>query len=201
MQISSIVETADKIKELAHRHKIPMERVIADEDWVWGWVIDLLQCNGFINNSRPIQIGLSKYNEWYKRNYQNLKTQCYFWLREIINNNKIRVNDEVIKETLTRELDIICQIDLDKDWPIKVLPKQDQKELLGNSPDFADALMMRYYFDLKDIQAHESTTMTWDYQVNPYDIKIDTSDPDNFFAWLWKQMWDEEGNGEELSPY
>jgi len=37
-----------------------------------------------------------------------------------------------------------------------VLPKDKVKDVLGRSPDFADAIMMREYFELKPIK-----NLTW----------------------------------------
>jgi phage terminase large subunit len=37
---------------------------------------------------------------------------------------------------------------MDKDGKRQVLPKDKVKEIIGRSPDFADTLMMREYFEL-----------------------------------------------------
>lgn len=38
---------------------------------------------------------------------------------------------------------------MDKDGKKSVLPKEQVKEVLGRSPDFADTLMMREWFELR----------------------------------------------------
>ena len=38
--------------------------------------------------------------------------------------------------------------DVDSDGKLAILPKYKVRELLGRSPDYADALMMRMYFEL-----------------------------------------------------
>jgi len=80
------------------------------------------------------------------RNFQNLKTQCYFELQKHIKH--ISISDESIKDMLCAELDIVVQTNLDKDAKISICAKDEMKEKLGRSPDYADALMMRMYFEL-----------------------------------------------------
>ncbi len=38
------------------------------------------------------------------------------------------------------------QEDVDKDGKVKITPKAKIKQILGRSPDFADAMMMRMYW-------------------------------------------------------
>ena len=143
----TLTELQDKIKQLCRIHAIWMRNVIVDEDWVWGWVVDSLKCKGFINNSKQIEF------RWNKLNYQNLKTQCYFKLSEYVNLNKIAINDSIFnwdeKEKLIEELDIVVEIDLDKDWKKRIIQKDLIKEKLWRSPDYADALMFRMFFEIK----------------------------------------------------
>lgn len=144
---STTVETADEIKHMASKWSVPMRNVVVDEDWVGGWVVDILQCRGFINNSRPISPLSSKLLPEKRRNYQNLKTQCYFLLRDYVNQSKIHIVPDDFKEPLIEELDILCEVDNDKDWPLKITSKADIKERLGRSPDYSDALMLRMFFE------------------------------------------------------
>jgi hypothetical protein len=66
-----------------------------------------------------------------KRNYANLKTQCYFELAKIVNDNLMFIKLETKDmEMLIEELDIIVQIDIDKDSKIKIISKDMIKEKL-----------------------------------------------------------------------
>ena len=47
------------------------------------------------------------------------------------------------------ELEQVKQYNMDKDGKRTVLPKDKVKDILGRSPDFADTLMMREWFELK----------------------------------------------------
>jgi hypothetical protein len=50
------------------------------------------------------------------------------------------------------ELDIVCEVDIDKDSKKRIIKKEDIKEQLGRSPDFSDTIMMRMWYVLNDIE-------------------------------------------------
>jgi phage terminase large subunit len=141
----SVQEVADIIKDLQMRFKVPNNNTIADEDGVGGGVVDILKCKGFVNNSRPFINPITLKDD----NFSNLKSQCYFKLAEMINKGEIFVdcNDSVIRELLTQELEQVKQYNMDKDGKKQIIPKDKVKEVLGRSPDYSDALMMRMYFE------------------------------------------------------
>lgn len=151
---SSVQETADKIRDLATTYGVPMSKVIADEDGVGGGVVDILKCKGFVNNSRPLLTDTvnklpSAVNT---ENYKNLKSQCYFKLADLINKREIHIACKVTTEQegkIIADLEQVKQYEMDKDNKRAVVPKDKVKELLGRSPDFSDALMMRVYFTLQ----------------------------------------------------
>ena len=155
------VETIDKsgldyvnirIKALALQYEVPLLNIIVDEDGVGGGVKDFLKCKGFVNNSSPLDTELSKKAD--NQNFNNLKSQCYFKLADTINANLVYFEiDGESKEKLTEELQYVKQHNMDSDSKKAVLPKDKVKELLGRSPDYSDAVMMRAYFDLKPIRA------------------------------------------------
>lgn len=84
-----------------------------------------------------------------KKNYQNLKTQCYFILADYINTNKISIEPDYFKNELIQELDVIVETTLD-DRKKSIISKEDIKEKIGRSPDYSDALMMRMWFELRN---------------------------------------------------
>jgi hypothetical protein len=77
-------------------------------------------------------------------------------LADAVNTRKIAVNPDVLSEEpmdfvsmLTEELAQIRAKYADDDTKkLQIAPKDEMKEQLGRSPDFADALMMRMYLDL-----------------------------------------------------
>ena len=142
---SSVTETAQAIKDLSNKHKVPLNNIIADEDGVGGGVVDILRCKGFVNNSKPMLVENNIVQ------YQNLKTQCYYKLAEMIQNNSIFVscNDGTIIDIITKELEQVKRDKIDSDGKLQILSKEKVKELIGRSPDYSDALMMRMYFEFK----------------------------------------------------
>jgi phage terminase large subunit len=142
----SVTETAGKVRELQARHNIPSSRTIADEDGVGGGVVDILKCKGFVNNSRPLRNPVTFQDE----NYTNLKSQCYFKMADRINKGGIYIDckDIGIRKSIIEELEQVKQYNMDKDGKRQVLPKDKVKEVIGRSPDFADTLMMREWFEL-----------------------------------------------------
>lgn len=153
---SSVTETANKIKELAKKHNVPNNNIIADEDGVGGGVVDILRCKGFVNNSKA----LPEKNVIVQ--YQNLKTQCYYKLAETIQNNLLYIscNDNSILDEITKELEQVKRDKIDSDGKLQILSKEKVKGLIGRSPDYSDTLMMRMYFELKPAMSIRSSSTT-----------------------------------------
>ncbi len=159
-QKQSIEQTKLDLKQIATDERVPYSHIVADEDGVGGGLVDSLPgIKGFVNNSSPLEKKNKKPDEP-KKNYKNLKAQCSFLLADAINNHEIAVEinlqakpEEVtefkFKESLIEELEQIKQKDPDDDEKkLQVVPKEETKDAIGRSPDYADALMMRMYFDL-----------------------------------------------------
>lgn len=145
---SSTKETREKIEALAAQYAVPRSNIIVDEDGVGGGVKDEMSgIKGFVNNSSPINPP-GKANV---QNYSNLKSQCYYLLAEYINTGKISIYKEMpiaMREGLIVDLEQVKRKDADKDTKLTVVSKEQIKELIGRSPDYSDALMMRMYFEI-----------------------------------------------------
>lgn len=130
-----------QIMKLAQEYEIPLSQIIVDEDGVGGGVVDQLGCKGFVNNSSPL----------YGENFNNLKSQCYFKLADIVRANLMYVaaDDPEFVARLIEEFEQVKQKDMDKDGKKQVVPKDKVKELLGRSPDISDMVMMRMYWEIK----------------------------------------------------
>ncbi len=139
-------EITSFIRWLQNQYWVKNSKTICDEDWVWWWVVDQLWCKWFINNSSPILRDENKEI----RNYKNLKDQCYFELVPFIASDKMRliVNNDNDKDCIIEELDVIKQKNPDKWWKLQILTKEEIKRLICRSPDFADAIAMRMWFEL-----------------------------------------------------
>lgn len=131
--------TVAKVKEVQKNHKIGASSTIADEDGVGGGVVDFLKCKGFLNNGRPFD----------GENYENLKTQCSIKMAEKIQAREVgelNANPDVI-DIVTEEMEQVKRRDMDKDGKIKIVRKDEIKQMIGRSPDEWDSIMMRAYFE------------------------------------------------------
>ena len=137
---SSITQVVEEIRTLQRNEGVNLRNIICDEDGVGGGAVDTLRCKGFQNNSRPLN----------KENYQNLKTQCYYKLSELINKAQIGIetNDITQKNQIIEELEQVRSKDIDKDNKLQILPKDTIKNILGRSPDYSDTIMMRMYYEI-----------------------------------------------------
>lgn len=136
--------SSQMIRELSIKYNVEYSNIIIDADGIGGGVVDQLPgVKSFINNSKPIDTDTSK-------NYQNLKSQCYYTLAEIVEKFDIKINKITpeVFELLAQELQAIKQKDIDGDGKLAVIPKDVMKKVLGRSPDYADCMMMRMYYEM-----------------------------------------------------
>lgn len=154
LNMSSIPESVAAIEKLRDRYKVPLSNIAVDEDGVGGGVKDLLRCNGFVNNSKALDNPVTRVSE----NYNNLKSQCYFKLADLVNKGLVYVGaptllEVEIKQHLIEELEQVKRANMDADRTLQVVDKKKVKEVLGRSPDYSDALMIRAYFEYKKKQS------------------------------------------------
>ena len=139
----------NQIVEMKNKYSIRNSNIVIDEDGVGGGLVDMIPgSKGFVNNSRPFK----------GENFVNLKSQCYFKLEDIIKSGEMYVSPDVaskmfkgktIQELIIEELSIMKQKNIDSDGKLSVISKKQIKDMLGRSPDFADALMLRMYFEFR----------------------------------------------------
>lgn len=148
----------DKIKSTIESERkanyIPKSNVVIDADWVGWWVADE-DYTRFHNNWATID----------KENYANIKTQCVYklsdkikevslkdceWYVDWIRTDTVKKWWKVleIKEILIKELSAIRRANIDKDWKLQINSKSEQKWIIWWSPDIADMIIMRMYFEL-----------------------------------------------------
>lgn len=154
-------QTEQEILDITRKELIPRSHVLIDEDGVGGGLVDRIKgSKGFIANSSPrenlnaekIQVlrNGKLVNVTEKENYQNLKTQCAYLLADKVNAREMSVSlkDPVFEDELIDELSWIKRKDADKDGKLKLIPKEEVKEMLGRSPDIGDNCIMRMFFTL-----------------------------------------------------
>lgn len=136
---ASVPEVVEKMRELIKLHGAKLSNVIADEDGVGGGVVDSVKCKGFLNGSRAP----------HPERFTNLKAECYYKLGEVIERNGITfVGLDQYREVIVKELDVIRRKNPEADAKLSVTSKDEIQRQHGFSPDIADMIMMRAYFDL-----------------------------------------------------
>jgi len=131
----------DAIKDTAIKYDVQTRNISYDSDGVGQYIKQYLKsARAIINNGQPYK----------KENYKNLKTQLYYKLGELIRDGKIKVTTTKYKKDLENELMVIKRKErLSLDSKMEINSKQEQKQILGHSPDFADAIAYRMVFEYK----------------------------------------------------
>jgi hypothetical protein len=143
MARNKITEAAEQINKIRGKYGIPRSDIVVDDDGVGGGLVDMLPgCQPFVANRKPVFTNA-------KQNYANLKSQCYFVLAEKINAGEIFIEPDKYKNEITEELEQIKKDKEETDQKLAVVKKDHVKDVLGRSPDFSDAIMMRMYLSLK----------------------------------------------------
>lgn len=159
----STVTTEQDIRDILIGEKISMTKAIVDEDGIGGGVVDhLTGVHGFMGGRSPIlkadeeiedrQAIQNLPDSYFKKpNFKNLRTQCYFLLADKVNFRQMAITaplTDLQREQIIEELEQIKKVDTAPDAPLQIVPKDEIKMQIGRSPDYADTLMMRMYFEL-----------------------------------------------------
>lgn len=141
---SSVEDVKTAIRLIKDQYEIEARNIIIDADWVgWGVVDWIPYSTGFINNSKPIDLGV-------RQNYANLKSQCAFLLQDKVQKGEIAIKREHIEaerdwEILTQEMMNVYIDTKSIDWKTRIEPKDKIKARIGRSPDLLDTMIMRMY--------------------------------------------------------
>jgi hypothetical protein len=148
------------------RFTIPISKVVVDQDGVGGGVVKLGRYIGFSGGAKPMKDPQTLIKE----EYENLKTQCFYRIAEKVNDATIAIsisNETVmvdgvygakmkmkgklveVKDLIIQDLRVIKALPVDEHKKRRINKKEEQKILLGRSPDFADTLMIREFIELK----------------------------------------------------
>jgi hypothetical protein len=134
-------EPEEEIKRLRDLHNVNPRNIVYDSDGVGKYLKGKLKyAFDFINNAKPLQ----------GENYDNIKSQVYFKLAEVINNSLLKCLDNNLKEDLIQEVYEIKSQPLETiDGKLKLIKKKDVSKAIGRSPDISDALAYRMVFEIK----------------------------------------------------
>ena len=145
--LDKIDETAigNKFKELAETYSIPYSNIVYDADGLRKFTANSLKqltaAKPFTNNAPALK----------DTQYGNLKTECAFKLKELIESNQIFIEDQTYRKQIMTDLEAICREPMDDEMKIKLEKKSKHKLRTGRSPDFFDSLLMRMYFEIKNV--------------------------------------------------
>lgn len=134
------IETS--LKQLKIDKHVANSNIVADADGLGNYI------ESYITNIKAFH-GNKRAND---DQYANIKAECGFKLAEYINQGKIKIRcTEEQEESIKKELSVCLKRDkIDADSQKKrLIPKDKMKDLLGNSPDYMDMLLMRMFFEVK----------------------------------------------------
>jgi phage terminase large subunit len=151
----------EKIITICNKMHIPRDHVVIDQDGVGGFLVDHLPgVYSFVNGSSPIE-------EWdddkrfreqqsLRFYYKNLRSQCYHYLANYVNEGLISCYRDIepeVRDWIIEELEAIRKKDIENDEArFQIIAKEDIKDIIGRSPDFSDAMMMRMVFELGEMR-------------------------------------------------
>lgn len=149
----SLIHTAQTVKSHCQKFGVPMSHVVVDETGIGAGAVEMLPgCVPFVANWSA-----SEEPDGTRRNFQNAKAEASYRFAEDVAARKVRVKfpdsvdggDEAIgggklRDMLEAELGQLRSWKADTDGKLKVMPKDEVKQNLGRSPDFLDALILRW---------------------------------------------------------
>ena len=158
---SDVHDIVAEVEWCREKFTVSKSHTLVDADGVGADTVKQGSYKGFHGGAAPVN----------KEKYTNLKTQCYYKTAEEnvnIGNIKININNgncrvdgqfgsriktgskiEDIHDLITQDLRAIKRVGDDIDGKKGINDKDQQKIILGRSPDFGDTIMMRKHFDLR----------------------------------------------------
>ncbi|MEJ5962803.1 phage terminase large subunit [Pedobacter immunditicola] len=134
-------QVIDAIELMANTYQVPKSRIVYDADGVGSFV------GGYLQGAKAFHNGGKALNN---ENYKNQKTQCIYKFCERAASGGYYIKDQVHKQDIIKELEQLKRTNIDNDTgKLEVISKDIIKSIIGHSPDFSDALIMREYLELK----------------------------------------------------
>jgi len=121
------------VKRFIKKYQVPEHRIVYDSDGV----------GQLFKTHFPGSIGIVNNSTKYAKNYQNKKTRLAYELAEMINNNELwfDIPNFKHKQELIQEIECLKRKDMDSDGKLKIITKDEMKQLIGRSPDLLDVLI------------------------------------------------------------
>lgn len=139
------VAIGNKLVQLAEQYRIPWSNIVYDADGLRKFTANSLKkltaAKPFTNNSAPIK----------DKQYGNLKTECAFKLKDLIEDNQIFIECRDHFKQVMADLEAIRREPMNDDKKVFLEKKSKHQERTGKSPDFFDSLLMRMIFEIRNI--------------------------------------------------
>ncbi|WP_088841968.1 terminase large subunit domain-containing protein [Hymenobacter gelipurpurascens] len=161
-------DIVEAVEPLRRRYNVAQSDVLVDQDGVGGHAVALGGYSGFSGGAPA----LPDPETGTKESYKNLKTQCYYRSAARTNRGEVRievtsdsclidgqrttkmkVGSQVVdvRDVIKQDLKAIKRAKADKEGKKQINTKEEQKIILGRSPDFGDTFMMREWFELQPV--------------------------------------------------
>lgn len=139
VKVKSEENVLETIKLTAQQYEVQTRNISYDSDGVGQYIKQYLRtARPIINNGKPLK----------KENYINLKSQLYYKLGELIRDGKIKIKTNKFKKEIEAELlSIKRKTRGHSESKMSINSKDEQKKILGNSPDIADSLAYKMIFE------------------------------------------------------
>lgn len=151
----------EKIEKILQQFHIPNYYAVIDDGGLGSGVTDyILGCNRFVAGSRPVEALDENPSEIERYSFLNLRSQCYHTLAEAINKGMVSIDMDGImipeddqkkgitqydvRNWIVQELEVIRKKNHEKNEnKFGIIPKDEMKDVIQRSPDFADCLSQR----------------------------------------------------------
>lgn len=146
-------EVLREIQKAASDWSVPRRNIAFDATGVGSPYKGFLRTSyAFVSNAMPIPekpktFTQGKQQQQMKPIYYNLRSQVFFYLRDIIENSEMEIVDDTYRREIEEELRAIRKMET-IDGKLRIIPKKQIVSAIGRSPDFADVIAMRAIFDL-----------------------------------------------------
>ena len=137
------------IKQLMITESVPHSHTVVDSDGLGAYLESYL--TGIKEFHGGAKASIKFFDGKKLPEYNHLKSECAFKLAELINERKIKIIcNETQKQSIIEELNCLKKDNIDNDTgKLSIIKKDKMKEILQQSPDYLDMLIMRCYFEIK----------------------------------------------------
>jgi len=134
-------QAVEFLRGIARKHSVPYSNICFDGDGVGAAI------SGHLKGAYEFRNGAAAI----RGNYANLKTQCYYLMADRVNNDGLyiaAVLPNEAKDEIYQEMEMIWR-DVPDAGKLRCKDKKFIKARIGRSPDYWDAIAMRYAFELR----------------------------------------------------